>query len=122
MNRLFRIVLVLMVLGATGAIALGADAEPAVDDKGKQENEPWASADWPSAIAIVGACLAAALCTIGGVYAIAVIGGKCIESIARQPEAAGTMFMPMVIAAGMVEGGMLFGIVVCLMAVMRAIQ
>ena len=124
MNKLFSIVLILLVLCATGAIALAADdpAKASADGRGEGVKEPWASAGWPSAIALVGACIGAGMCTIGGGYAIAVIGAKCIESIARQPEAAGTMFAPMVISAAMVEGGMLFGIVVCLMVVIKAIQ
>ena len=70
-------------------------------------------------LAIVGACFGAGMCAIGGGYAIARIGSKCIESIARQPEAAGTMFGPMIVSAAMVEGGMLFAIVVCLMAIIK---
>jgi F-type H+-transporting ATPase subunit c len=70
------------------------------------------------AIAIVGACFGAGMCAIGGGYAIARIGAKCIEAIARQPEAAGAMFAPMIVSAAMVEGGMLFAIVVCLLGVL----
>lgn len=69
------------------------------------------------ALATVGATLGAALCAIGGGFAIARIGGNCIESIARQPEAAGSMFAPMIITAAMVEGGMLFAVVVCLLGI-----
>jgi len=70
------------------------------------------------AIAIIGACLGAGLCAVGGGLGIARIGGQCIEAIARQPEAAGAMFAPMIITAAMVEGGMLFAIVVCLLGVL----
>jgi|GEM_PF-553385 len=70
------------------------------------------------ALAIVGACLGAGLCAVGGGFGIARIGGNCIESIARQPEAAGPMFTPMIITAAMVEGGMLFAIVVCMLGVL----
>ena len=70
------------------------------------------------AAAIVGACVGAGLCAIGGGLAIARIGGKCIEAMARQPEAAGAMFAPMIVSAAMVEGGMLFAIVVCLLGVL----
>jgi len=70
------------------------------------------------AIAIIGACLGAGLCAVGGGLGIAKIGGNCIESIARQPEAASSMFAPMIITAAMVEGGMLFAIVVCLLGVL----
>lgn len=70
-------------------------------------------------IAIVGVCLGAGICAVGGGYGIARIGSACIESIARQPEAGGAMFAPMVVAAAMVEGGMLFAIVVCLLGVLK---
>ncbi|HAU37016.1 MAG TPA: F0F1 ATP synthase subunit C [Phycisphaerales bacterium] len=70
------------------------------------------------ALGIVGACLGAGLCSVGGGLGIARIGGNCIESIARQPEAAGPMFAPMIVTAAMVEGGMLFAIVVCLLGVL----
>jgi F-type H+-transporting ATPase subunit c len=70
---------------------------------------------YPRAIAVVGACIGAAGAALGGGLAVANIGGKCIESMARQPEAAGAMFAPMIITAAMVEGGMLFAILVCLL-------
>ena len=70
------------------------------------------------ALAIVGACLGAGLSAVGGGYGIARIGSSCIESIARQPEAGGAMFAPMVVAAAMIEGGMLLAIVVCILGVL----
>ena len=73
-----------------------------------------------AAIAIVGACFGAGMCAIGGGLAIAKIGAQCIDAIARQPEAASSMFAPMIISAAMAEGGMLFAIVVCLFGVMAA--
>ncbi len=72
------------------------------------------------ALSIIGSCLGAALSTVAGGYGIARIGSSCIESIARQPEAGAAMFAPMVVAAAMVEGGMLFAIVVCLLGVLGA--
>jgi F0F1-type ATP synthase membrane subunit c/vacuolar-type H+-ATPase subunit K len=39
--------------------------------------------------------------------------------MARQPEAAGSMFAPMIVTAAMIEGAMLFAIVVSLMIVIR---
>ncbi|MFP4356734.1 MAG: ATP synthase F0 subunit C [Phycisphaerae bacterium] len=48
------------------------------------------------------------------------IGGRCIESIGRQPEAGGSMFAPMVITAAMVEGATFFAILVCLIGVNKA--
>jgi F-type H+-transporting ATPase subunit c len=71
-------------------------------------------------VAIVGACIAAAAAIIGGAVGISRIGRGCVESIARQPEASGAMFAPVIITAAMVEGGMLFAVVVCLLGVLLA--
>ncbi len=84
----------------------GAEPSPTADEKVQ---------GYPEAIAVVGACIGAAVAALGGGLAVANIGGKCIESMARQPEAAGAMFAPMIITAAMVEGGMLFAILVCLL-------
>ena len=72
-----------------------------------------------SGVALGIACVAAGLCTIAGGYAIGRIGAQCIDAIARQPEAAGSMFAPMIISAAMVEGATLFAIVVCLLGVLK---
>ncbi|HHH75887.1 MAG TPA: ATP synthase F0 subunit C [Phycisphaerae bacterium] len=70
---------------------------------------------------MLGACFGAGMCAIGGGLAIAKIGSQCIDAIARQPEAASSMFAPMIISAAMAEGGMLFAIVVCLLGVLKAV-
>ncbi|MCK5114416.1 MAG: ATP synthase F0 subunit C [Phycisphaerae bacterium] len=72
-------------------------------------------------LAVGGACIGAGLAAIGGGYAIARVGGHCIESMARQPEAAGSMFAPMIVTAAMIEGAMLFSIVVALIAVLKIV-
>ena len=58
-------------------------------------------------IAIIGAGLA----IIGAGIGIGRIGGSMVESIARQPEAAGQMFTPMIITAAMIEGAAFFAII-----------
>jgi F-type H+-transporting ATPase subunit c len=58
-------------------------------------------------IAVVGAGLA----IIGAGIGIGRIGGSMVESIARQPEAAGAMFTPMIITAAMIEGAAFFAII-----------
>ena len=40
-----------------------------------------------------------------------------MESIARQPEASGKLFAPMIITAAMVEGCILFAIVIALLGI-----
>ncbi|MBI5722677.1 MAG: ATP synthase F0 subunit C [Planctomycetes bacterium] len=67
-------------------------------------------------LALAGAGVGAGLATIGGGVGIGRIGGSMVESVARQPEASGQLFAPMIITAAMVEGGMLFAIVLCLIA------
>ncbi|MBN1553822.1 MAG: ATP synthase F0 subunit C [Phycisphaerae bacterium] len=74
-----------------------------------------------SGFAVGGACVGAGLAAIGGGYAIARVGGHCIESMARQPEAAGSMFAPMIVTAAMIEGAMLFAIAVALLAVLKTL-
>ena len=122
MNSFAKSALFVLAVGMTCAPAAAApEATPGdAPANGKQAAKPAARGEFEigRGIAIVGACLGAGLCAIGGGYAIAGIGGKCIESIARQPEAAGTMFAPMIVSAAMVEGGMLFAIVVCLLGVL----
>ncbi|MEN6665806.1 MAG: ATP synthase F0 subunit C [Phycisphaerae bacterium] len=67
-------------------------------------------------MSFLGACIGAALAAAGAGLGIGKIGAACLEAIARQPEASGTLFPPMVVAAAMVEGLGLFAIVVCLIA------
>ena len=69
-------------------------------------------------LAAVGACLGAALAIIGGGLGIGRIGASAVESIARQPEATAQMFLAWLLPAAMIEGGMLFAVVVCLLAIL----
>ncbi|MFA6134940.1 MAG: ATP synthase F0 subunit C [Phycisphaerae bacterium] len=70
-------------------------------------------------LGIFGVCLGAGVAIIGGGIGIGRVGGQCVEGIARQPEAAGAMFAPMIITAGMIEGGMLFALVICILGMLR---
>lgn len=67
----------------------------------------------------LGGALGAGLAVIGGGLGVGRIGSAATESIARQPEAAGQIFTPMIITAAMVEGAALFGVVVGLLAVLK---
>lgn len=51
------------------------------------------------------------LAVIGAGLGIGLVGRAWVESIARQPEASGTMFVPGILTAAMVEGAALFAIV-----------
>jgi len=65
-------------------------------------------------ISTVGA-IGAGLAVIGAGIGIGKIGGAAMEGIARQPEAAGKIQTAMIIAAALVEGVALFGVVVGLL-------
>ncbi|MGY3213396.1 ATP synthase F0 subunit C [Mucilaginibacter sp. HD30] len=61
------------------------------------------------------AALGAGLAVIGAGIGVGQIGGKAVEGIARQPEAAAKIQTAMIIAAALVEGVALFGVVVSFM-------
>lgn len=62
-------------------------------------------------ISVIGAGLA----VIGAGIGIGMIGGKAMDGIARQPEAVNNIRTTMLIAAALIEGVALFGVVVSLM-------
>jgi F-type H+-transporting ATPase subunit c len=64
----------------------------------------------------LGGALGAGLALLGGGLGIGRIGGSAVESIARQPEAAGQISTAMIITAALIEGAMLFAVVVGLLA------
>ncbi len=58
------------------------------------------------------AAIGAGLAVIGAGLGIGKVGGSAMEAIARQPEAASKIQTAMIIAAALVEGVALFGVVV----------
>lgn len=66
--------------------------------------------------AAFGAAIGVGLVIIGGARGISRIGASAVESMARQPEASGSINVAMIITAAMIEGATLFAVVVCLMA------
>lgn len=93
------------LLGADLVLAQGAERDPVVvsplmGDEG---------------LAGLGRGLGAGLVLVGGGYGIGRVGGSAVESMARQPEAAGTINTAMLITAAMIEGATLFGVLVCLL-------
>ncbi len=66
-------------------------------------------------LAKMGAGLAAGIATIGAALGIGKIGSSALESMARQPEAAGSIQTSMIISAALIEGVALFSVVVCLL-------
>jgi F-type H+-transporting ATPase subunit c len=58
------------------------------------------------------AAIGAGLAVVGAGIGIGQVGGKAMEGIARQPEAASKIQTAMIIAAALIEGVALFGVVV----------
>lgn len=61
------------------------------------------------------AAIGAGLAVIGAGIGIGKIGGSALEAMARQPELAGKIQTAMLIAAALVEGVALFGVVVAML-------
>ena len=74
-----------------------------------------AAPDAGAGIGKMGAGIGAGLSAIGAGIGIGKIGQGALESLARQPEVAGDIRTNMIIAAALVEGVALFGVVVCLL-------
>ena len=72
-----------------------------------------------SGLAWLGGAIGAGLAIMGGAAGIGRIGGSAVESIARQPAAAGQISTAMIITAAMIEGATLFAVVVGMMAVLK---
>lgn len=69
-------------------------------------------------LAVLGAAIGCGLAILGAGLGIGLIGGKALESTARQPEVGGKLFTTMIIAAALVEGATLFSLVICLLVVL----
>ncbi len=63
----------------------------------------------------LGATIGAGLAVIGVGLGIGRIGGSATESIARQPDAAGSIQTAMIITAALIEGVGLFALVIALL-------
>jgi F-type H+-transporting ATPase subunit c len=86
------------IFGALQAVSTGIEAEAA-----------------KSLYATLGATIGAGLAVFGGAIGIGRIGGSATESIARQPEAADSIQTAMIITAALIEGVVLFALVISLL-------
>jgi F-type H+-transporting ATPase subunit c len=64
-------------------------------------------------LAMLGAGIGAGIATLGAGVGIGRIAGSAVESIARQPEAAGEIRGNMILTAALVEGVALFACAIC---------
>ncbi len=114
MKNVLLVVTVCMVICGLATMAMAQEKAPA---GGAEAGASKLTA--PQGIAVLGGAIGAGLAVIGGGIGIGLIGGNAVSAIARQPEAAGQLFAPMIITAAMVEGGMLFAIVIGLMSILK---
>lgn len=70
-------------------------------------------------LAFLGAALGAGLVTLGAGVGIGRIAGQAMDGIARQPEAAGKIFTPMIVSAALIEGVAFFNAVICLLIALK---
>jgi F-type H+-transporting ATPase subunit c len=115
-KRFAKLALALILLGT--ALVL-VPASPAY----AQEETAAAAADRGTYLSTEGArklggAIGVGLVIMGGAAGIGRIGGSAVESMARQPEAAGQISTAMIITSAMIEGATLFAVVVGLLAVM----
>lgn len=61
-----------------------------------------------------GSAFAAGLVILGAAYGISRIGSHAVDSMARQPEVAGSIQTAMIISAALIEGATFFALIVCL--------
>lgn len=108
-----------LMMIALGFALMFASVAPATAQEAGVETAP---ADEPSYFLTtegarkLGGAIGAGLAIIGGAAGIGRIGGSAVESIARQPEAAGPISNAMIITAALIEGATLFAVVVGLLA------
>ncbi len=69
------------------------------------------------ALAKMGAAIGAGLAAIGAGIGIGGIGGQAMDAMARQPEKMGDLRSNMIIAAALVEGVALFGVIIAVLAI-----
>ncbi len=72
-----------------------------------------------AALGKFGAAIAAGIVAIAAAIGIGKIGKAALESIARQPEAAGDIRTSMIIIGALVEGVCLFAVLVCLLGILK---
>ena len=103
-----------VLMAAPAAMAAEGDPDEAAHDAGPS----WLLLQDQGA-ACLGGAIGAALVIVGAAGGIGRIGGSAAESMARQPEAAGSINTIALITAAMLEGATLFAVVVCLLSVLK---
>jgi F-type H+-transporting ATPase subunit c len=69
----------------------------------------------PQPLIYLGGAFGAGLVILGAGMGIGRIGASAVESISRQPEAAGNIQTAMIISAALIEGATFFGLIICML-------
>lgn len=72
------------------------------------------------AFGLLGGLIGCGVIVVGAGFGIGKMAGSATEAVARQPEAGGRIFTILLIAASMIEGIALFGMIICLLAVLKS--
>jgi len=73
----------------------------------------------PTALAFLAAGIGAGIVAIGASVGIGRLAASAMEGSARQPEASGDIRTSMIIAAALIEGVALFGLVICFLLAIK---
>ncbi|SHK85929.1 ATP synthase F0 subunit C [Rhodothermus profundi] len=73
----------------------------------------------PTALAFLAAGIGAGIVAIGAGVGIGRLAASAMEGSARQPEASGDIRTSMIIAAALIEGVALFGLVICILLALK---
>ena len=113
-KRYSKLVLTLLVAGMfLMFLPVTAHAQAGAGAAGNGGNATFLTTDGARKL---GGAIGVGLVIMGGAAGIGRIGGSAVESMARQPEAAGQISTAMIITAAMIEGATLFAVVVGLLA------
>lgn len=107
--------MVALLLIGTGLVLMAASPAMAEPGEGATPTAGSRLFDNPGP-ANLGGAIGAGLVIMGGAAGIGRIGSSAVESMARQPEAAGSINTAMIITAAMIEGATLFAVLACFLA------
>jgi len=116
-SKRFSIFALAMIAG--GLVLMTVSSASAADDEPAPTHAEGSLLDRVGAKGIGGG-IGAGLAVMGGGAGIGRIGGSAVESMARQPEVAGSVSTAMIITAAMIEGATLFAVLGCFLALIAS--
>ncbi len=87
----------------------------AVSPVAAQEDSAAAAPAKSNALIFLGGAMGAGIVLLGAGFGISRIGAAAVESMARQPEAAGHIQTAMIISAALIEGATFFALIICML-------